>query len=46
MKGAPGRTFWLNTSPASASAFCWVTAPAIVTGAIAPARVKGVSTTT
>ena len=32
--------------PASASAFCWATAPASVTGAVAPANVNGVITTT
>ena len=31
--------------PASASAFCWASAPASVTGAIAPASVNGVITT-
>ncbi len=44
--GAPGRTTWVNTMPASASAFCWATAPASVTGAIAPDSVNGVITTT
>ena len=43
--GAPGRTIWVKATPARASAFCRVTAPAIVTGAIAPASVKGVITT-
>jgi hypothetical protein len=32
--------------PASASAFCWARAPAMVIGAMAPAKVKGVTTTT
>ena len=32
--------------PASASAFCWATAPASVTGAIAPDSVNGVITMT
>ena len=31
--------------PASASAFCWTSAPATVTGAMAPERVKGVMVT-
>ncbi len=31
--------------PASASAFCWASAPARVIGAIAPASVNGVTTT-
>ena len=35
----------MNAMQASASAFCCVRAPARVTGAIAPARVKGVSRT-
>ena len=44
--GAPGRTTWVSTTPASASAFCCASAPASVTGAIAPASVNGVITTT
>ena len=44
--GAPGRTTWVITIPASASAFCSATAPASVTGAIAPASVNGVMTIT
>ena len=32
----------MSAIPANASAFCWASAPAMVTGAIAPARVKGV----
>ena len=40
--GAPGRTTWVRVIPASASAFCSTSAPASVTGAIAPARVNGV----
>src|SRR5215471_11838576 len=31
--------------PASASAFCWVSAAAMVTGVMAPIRVKGVTAT-
>ena len=41
--GAPGRTICVKAMPASASAFCCARAPAIVTGAIAPASVNGVS---
>ena len=44
--GAPGRTTWVSVIPASASAFCSTSAPASVTGAIAPASVNGVMTTT
>ena len=44
--GEPGRTSWVKAIPARASAFCCTTAPATVTGAIAPARVNGVTTTT
>src|SRR6202795_186188 len=40
--GAPGLTICARVRPASASACASVSAPAIVTGAIAPARVKGV----
>ena len=36
MTGAPGLTAWVRTIPASASAFCSASAPASVTGAIAP----------
>ena len=43
--GAPGFTIWSSEMPASASAFCWASAPARVMGAIAPARVNGVTTT-
>ncbi|MNT89017.1 hypothetical protein D3C72_2296700 [compost metagenome] len=46
MTGAPRRTIWVKAMPQSASAFCCTRAPAIVTGAMAPARVKGVITTT
>lgn len=44
--GDPRRTSWVNAIPASASAFCCTTAPATVTGAIAPASVNGVRMTT
>src|SRR6185312_8047437 len=40
--GAPGRTICANVRPASASACASVKAPAMVTGAIAPAKVNGV----
>ena len=43
--GAFGRTICVKAIPARASAFSKVMAPAIVTGAIAPASVKGVITT-
>ena len=43
--GAPGRTYWNKAIAESASAMDSVTAPDIVTGAIAPARVKGVTIT-
>jgi hypothetical protein len=44
MTGAPGCTACARVMPARASA-CWrVSAPASVTGAIAPARVNGVTT--
>ena len=46
MTGAPGLTAWVRTIPASASAFCSTSAPARVTGAIAPASVNGVMHTT
>ena len=45
MQGTPGRTTWRRAMAASASAIDWTTAPAMVTGAIAPARVKGVTIT-
>ena len=38
--GVPGPTICTNARPASASAFCSVSAPASVTGAMAPARVN------
>src|SRR6185436_2969648 len=40
--GAPGRTSCTNAIPASASASVWAATPAVVTGAIAPARMNGV----
>ena len=43
--GAPSRTDCNRAIAASASAFCWTIAPIMVTGAIAPARVKGDITT-
>ena len=42
--GAPGLMICTNVMPASASAFCWASAPASVIGAIAPASVNGVTT--
>ena len=44
MQGAPGATIWIRAMPASASAFCCASAPAMVAGAMAPESVKGVST--
>ena len=44
--GTPGRTIWVSTMPASASACCCDSAPASVTGLIAPASVNGVMTLT
>jgi hypothetical protein len=44
--GAPGRVNCDSARQASASAFCSTRAPASVTGAMAPARVKGVTTQT
>ena len=44
--GAPLRTICVNAMPARASAFCCTSAPATVTGAMAPASVNGVTTTT
>ena len=44
--GAPGRTICASVRPASASACASVSAPAIVTGAMAPARVNGVMIST
>ncbi len=41
---APGRTICASTTAISASASDCATAPAIVTGAMAPASVKGVTT--
>ena len=41
--GAPGRTSWTNAIPPIASASVWAQTPAAVTGAIAPARMNGVS---
>ncbi len=44
--GTPGRTICVSTIPAIASACCCTSAPASVTGLIAPASVKGVMTFT
>jgi len=46
MMGAPGRTICASARPASASAWARVRAPAMVTGAIAPASVNGVMIST
>ena len=43
--GVPGRTSWHSATMASASAVCCTSAPASVTGAIAPISVNGVMTT-
>ena len=40
--GAPGCTSCTNVMPASASASVWAATPAVVVGAIAPARMNGV----
>src|SRR5207249_4650720 len=40
--GAPGRTSWARVIPPSDSASVWAHTAAAVTGAIAPARMKGV----
>ena len=45
MTGAPGRTIWQNAMPARASARVCVAAAATVTGAMAPARMNGVTRT-
>ena len=45
MTGAPGRTSCVSTTPNSASAFCCASAPASVTGLIAPISVNGVTAT-
>ena len=44
-QGAPGRTSWHSVITPSASAVCWTSAPARVTGAMAPISVNGVMTT-
>ena len=43
--GVPGRISWERAMPDSASVICWTRAAGIVTGDIAPIRMKGVSTT-
>ena len=45
MQATPGRTTCRRAMAASASAIDWTTAPAMVTGAMAPASVKGVTIT-
>ena len=42
--GAPGRASWLKLTPAMPSASAWASAPAVVTGPIAPPRMKGAMT--
>jgi len=42
--GQPGRSICKNANTANASAHCWASAPAKVTGLIAPAKVNGVTT--
>ena len=41
--GAPGRTTCTKVIPAKASARVWAATPATVTGAMAPARMNGLS---
>ena len=41
--GAPGRQSWVSAMPAMASARVCAIVPATETGAIAPARMKGVT---
>ena len=45
MTGVPGRISWERAMPESASTICCTSAAGIVTGDIAPIRMKGVSTT-
>src|SRR5262249_47141956 len=45
IQGARGATIWMKARPASASAFCCASAPAMVAGDIAPESVNGVITT-
>ena len=42
--GAPGRSSWVNATPTIASAIDWAMAPALVTGPMAPPRMKGTTT--
>jgi hypothetical protein len=42
--GAPLRSSWVNAQPAMVSASDWAMAPALVTGPIAPPRMKGTIT--
>ena len=44
MTGAPGRSSWVSAQPAMVSASDWAMAPALVTGPIAPPRMKGTTT--
>src|SRR5262245_25047349 len=43
--GQPGRTSWTKVMPAIASASVWAQAAAVVTGAIAPDSMNGVTST-
>jgi hypothetical protein len=42
--GAPGRSSWVSAHPTIVSASAWATAPALVTGPIAPPRMNGTTT--
>ena len=42
--GVPGRHSWVTAMPAIASASVWAITPATVTGAMAPDRMKGLTT--
>ena len=44
MTGAPGRSSWVSAQPAMVSASDWAMAPALVTGPMAPPRMKGTTT--
>ena len=43
--GAPGRTAWTRATPERASATCWASPAAMLTGAVAPASRNGVTIT-
>ena len=42
--GEPGRSSWVRATPTMASAMDWAMAPAVVTGPMAPPRMKGTTT--